>query len=67
MQTFRNSDSAGIRYSELTPTSVKLYIEEESSGDAETESEAEQVGYLALWTTIDKGDTTDNTYEPPFI
>ena len=67
MQTYRNKDSAGIRYSELTPTSVKLYVEEETSGDTETSSETEIVGYLALWTTIGNGDNTDGTWVPPDI
>jgi len=52
MQTFENEDPAGIRFSDMTATSVQLKIEEEESADDETETNAEVVGYLALWTTI---------------
>jgi hypothetical protein len=64
MQTYENEDSAGMRYSDLTPTSVKLYIEEEKSGDTEVTSPAEVVGYLALWTEIRPNDTNGSLTEP---
>lgn len=47
-QTYNDADPIGVRYSNLSPTSVKLFVEEEASLDAELIHGAENVGALAM-------------------
>ncbi|MEZ4954911.1 MAG: carbohydrate binding domain-containing protein [Saprospiraceae bacterium] len=47
-QTYHDMDPNGVRYSNLSPTSVKFFIEEEASLDAELIHGAEDVGAMAF-------------------
>jgi subtilisin family serine protease len=48
MQTFDGSDSAGLRYRQLSNTDVEVKVEEERSADTETDHTTEVVGYFVL-------------------
>ncbi|WP_458188882.1 S8 family serine peptidase [Haladaptatus sp. NG-WS-4] len=48
IQTFNGSDTAGVRCRNVGRDSVEIRIEEEKSGDTETNHISEQVGYFAL-------------------
>ncbi len=48
MQTFNESDTAGLRYRNLTTTGVEVFVEEEESSDSETGHALENVGYLLV-------------------
>ena len=48
MQTFDGSDSAGLRYRNLSNTDVEVKVEEERSADTETDHTTEVVGYFVL-------------------
>ena len=48
IQSNNESDPATVRYTELTGTGVKPWIQEETSGDGETTHNLETVGYLAI-------------------
>ena len=48
LQTFDGSDTAGLRYRNLTGTGVDVFVEEERSADNETNHTTESVGYLAI-------------------
>ena len=49
MQTVNEPDPASLRMKNLKETGVKLMVEEETSGDAETDHLAEEVGYVLFW------------------
>ena len=48
MQTFDGPDVAGLRYEELTASSVTLFIEEEQSKDSEMNHTTEVIGYIVI-------------------
>ena len=48
LQSFNDSDTAGLRYHNLKNDSVKVLIEEEKSQDRERKHSVEQVGYMAI-------------------
>ena len=48
MQTMDGGDPAGMRYRNLTPGSSQIKVEEEQSGDAETDHTTEIVGYVVF-------------------
>ncbi|GEM_PF-867828 len=48
LQSILESDPATVRCDNATATGVDLKVEEETSADAETNHQAEQVGYLAV-------------------
>ncbi len=52
MQTFNDSDTAGLRFKDLTTNGVQVKVEEEESSDSETDHAGETVGYLV----IERGD-----------
>ncbi|MFC7155037.1 S8 family peptidase [Halomarina halobia] len=51
IQTFDESDTAGLRYRELTGSSVRVLVEEEQSRDSETTHATEVVGYAVIETS----------------
>jgi hypothetical protein len=52
IQTYSSNDTSNVRYSDLTSTSVRFFIEEETTNDTETTVSApETLGYLAIWMT----------------
>jgi hypothetical protein len=48
MQTFDGNDTAGLRYQNLSGSSVDVRVEEEQSADDETRHVDEVVGYLVI-------------------
>jgi uncharacterized protein YkwD len=48
LQTFRGANTCGVRYRNLTESSVEVKVEEERSRDAETAHLGERVGYLVV-------------------
>ncbi|ODR80373.1 hypothetical protein BG842_02145 [Haladaptatus sp. W1] len=48
MQTFNGSDTATLRYRNLSGTGVEVKVEEEQSADTETAHVNERVGYLVI-------------------
>ncbi len=48
LQSFNDSDTAGLRYHNLKNDSVRVLIEEEQSQDRERNHDIEQVGYMAI-------------------
>ena len=48
MQTFNGNNPAGLRYRNLTASSVEMKVEEEESLDAEVGHVSEVVGYIAI-------------------
>lgn len=48
LQTFRGWDTCGVRYRNLSQSSVDLKVEEEQSRGAETDHVGERVGYLVV-------------------
>ena len=48
IQTYREADTATLRYDDLDAAGTSVFVEEEQSADAETEHVGEQVGYLAF-------------------
>jgi hypothetical protein len=48
MQTFNGIDTAGLRYRNLTGTSVQVKVEEEQSADTETTHAPEAIGYAVF-------------------
>ncbi len=73
MQSFKGSNTAGLRHRNLTSTSVTVKVEEERSLDSEMYHVNEQVGYLVLEATTDttaphSGDTIPQTpHAPPSV
>lgn len=59
VQTFRGSNTCGVRYRNLTQSTVDLKVEEEESRDAETGHLGERVGYLVV--DAEAGDTSDGS------
>ena len=47
-QTTNENDPVAIRFQNLTPGNVQVFLEEETSSDAEKAHAAEKLGYLAL-------------------
>jgi hypothetical protein len=55
-----------MRYKDLTPYEVTLYLEEERAHDEAAVARVdESIGYLALWTTIRVDDTNGTTPTDP--
>ena len=48
MQTYNGSDTANLRYRNLTDASVEVQVDEEQARDQETNHTRETVGYVAL-------------------
>lgn len=53
MQSYTGSNTANIRFQTKKATSVQMQIDEEQSGDAEVEHNAENIGYMLLSTATD--------------
>jgi hypothetical protein len=49
MQTQNGPNTATLRYKELNKKSVQIFVEEETSQDAEIDHIDEVVGYMVLW------------------
>jgi hypothetical protein len=49
MQSFNGPDTATLRYQNLDPNGVKLFVEEERSANGEMTHTNERLGYMALW------------------
>ena len=48
MQTFDGADTADLRHQNLTPTSVQIKVEEETSANAEVGHTTEVIGYIVV-------------------
>ncbi|ODR79830.1 hypothetical protein BG842_03280 [Haladaptatus sp. W1] len=52
MQTFNGSDTANLRYRNLTGTGVEVKVEEEQSANNETTHTTERVGYFVIESSL---------------
>jgi hypothetical protein len=48
MQTMNGTDPSALRLADMRDGVARVFVEEETSADAETSHAAEQVGYLAM-------------------
>ena len=58
MQSFNGPDTATLRMSDLTDSTVTIKVEEEQSANQEQSHATENVGYMALF-------TSDSVLPPP--
>ena len=65
VQTFDGGDTVGLRYRNLGPTSVEVFLEEEKSKDTETAHTSEVVGYLVFDRPGSLVDTGGGANPPP--
>jgi len=61
MQTTDGGDSSNVRSSAVTQTGASVFVDEETSGDSETDHTTENVGFAALFEGLLYSDQSANT------
>jgi hypothetical protein len=66
MQTTNGGNTAALRYRGLGTDAVTVYVEEETSSDAEVDHIDEEVGYMVLWNAPPEPEPMPEP-EPPVV